>query len=129
MTLDQIETFLCVVECGSFKAASEKLFRSQPALSVSIKKLEQELEFDLFSREAYRPVLTEKGLLFLPRAKHLFQNAQSLLQFSRELSSDKERVLNIAIDSLCPLSEILAPIRDFMESEPDVNINLTNFMK
>ena len=40
----QLETFLCVAECGSFNKAAEKLYVSQPSLTSAIKELEKELE-------------------------------------------------------------------------------------
>ena len=44
MTFDQIEILEKIVEKGSFKAAAEALHRTQPTLSVAIKKLEDEFE-------------------------------------------------------------------------------------
>lgn len=125
MTLDQIETFITVVEMGSFKAASEKLARSQPALSVSIKKLEDELGFLLFSREGYRPTLTEYGKQFYPRANSLIQNSHALQRFAKEISSDKETKISIAIDALCPLQKVFKPLRCLLEEEPSIDLDLS----
>lgn len=61
MTLEQLIVLKAVVQSGSFKAAAEVLHKTQPALSVSIKKLEEELGFELFRRDLYRPILTVQG--------------------------------------------------------------------
>ena len=50
MTNGQINCFLKVVEEGSFAKAAAALFISQPAISKSISKMEEELGFDLLER-------------------------------------------------------------------------------
>lgn len=47
MTIDQLETLEMIVEKGSFKAAAEALHKTQPSLSVAIKKLEDEFDLKL----------------------------------------------------------------------------------
>ena len=42
----QLETFLCVAECGSFNKAAEKLFISPPAVIKQINLLEENLDFE-----------------------------------------------------------------------------------
>lgn len=44
------KVFYFVAKCKSFSKASEKLFISQPAVSISIKKLEEQLNVTLFKR-------------------------------------------------------------------------------
>ena len=46
----QLETFLCVAECGSFNKAAEKLYISPPAVIKQINLLEEELDLQLFVR-------------------------------------------------------------------------------
>ena len=66
MDFDQIRAFINVASLKSFSAAAEKLFISQPSISVRIKALEEELGVILFDRsKAREPVLTEAGRLFL----------------------------------------------------------------
>lgn len=50
LTLKQCHYFICIVESGSFTAASEKLFIAQSALSRQIKNLEDDIGFDIFDR-------------------------------------------------------------------------------
>lgn len=125
MTLDQIETFITVVECGSFKSASEKLFRSQPAISVAVKKLEEELGVTLFNREEYRPKLTEQGEAFFVKSKDLFTKAKNLENFGKELGLGHEAEIKIAIDGICPLPDILKVIKIFNREYPSTKINLS----
>ncbi len=104
MTFDQLEALEMIVEKGSFKAAAKALNRTQPTLSVSIKKLENEFELILFSREEYRPKLTDAGRVFYESAK------QTLLSFRRLEVIGKELGLNKAEPSL---TVIIDPVARF----------------
>ena len=65
----QLRHFLEVVERGSLSAACETLNITQPALSKSVKQLEQRLEVDLFERLPSGMVLTRYGEIFARRAR------------------------------------------------------------
>ena len=72
MDFDQIRAFINVASLKSFSAAAEKLFISQPSISVRIKALEEELGVILLDRsKAREPVLTEAGRLFLDYAQSI----------------------------------------------------------
>ena len=66
MKIELLREFVALAHYGSFRAASEKLFVSQPTLSNHIKALEQELGFELFDRSRDNE-LTDEGAL-LPHA-------------------------------------------------------------
>lgn len=51
MTFLEIEAFLKIAQCGSFSAAAEKLYITQPALGRRIRALEEELGYSLFIQE------------------------------------------------------------------------------
>lgn len=125
MTLDQIETFLAVADCGSFKAASEQLHRSQPALSVAVKKLEEELGIKLFDREQYRPILSPQGKAFYHKAKDFFQQSQGLQKFAQEIGMGEEPEISLAIDSLCPLDLVMETLKHFSKDHPDTRLNIS----
>jgi len=61
LSMDQLRTLVTIAETGSFTRASEKLFRSQPALSLQIKRLEEQVGAQLFDRDGRDSVLTEAG--------------------------------------------------------------------
>lgn len=71
MELFQIETFLTVAREGSFSRAAKKLYRTQPAISQTIRKLEVELGESLFDRSSREGILTDAGYLLLGYAEKL----------------------------------------------------------
>jgi DNA-binding transcriptional LysR family regulator len=61
LSLHQLVCFEAVVSEGSFQAAAEKLLRSQPSVSTSVKNLESQLQLSLLDRSGYRVTLTDAG--------------------------------------------------------------------
>lgn len=78
-----IAAFVCLAESKTFAEAADKLHITQPALSTSIKKLEEQLGGKLFSRNTRNVSLSIEGKAFLPQAKRLlndWSNAQADMQ-------------------------------------------------
>ena len=61
MELTQLEFFIMVVEQGSFSKAAERVFRTQPAVSIAVRRLEEEIGAPLFDRSQKAPTLTDAG--------------------------------------------------------------------
>jgi len=86
--------FLKVAEVASFTRAAEALHISQPALSASIREMERQLGFDLFSRTSRRVDLTKEGRAFLANARRLVLEADWLHQKAEEIRTN---VLRLAV--------------------------------
>jgi DNA-binding transcriptional LysR family regulator len=69
MRLNQIRTFLTVVEAGGIRAAARGLGVSQPAITKSVRDLERELHVQLLQRTPHGIVLTRSGRAFFERAR------------------------------------------------------------
>ena len=65
----QLDTFICVVEAGSFSKAAEELYISAPAVIKQINSLENSLNLQLFER-------THRGLIITEAGKPLYQDAE-----------------------------------------------------
>ncbi len=65
---DDLKTFLAVVDGGSFTAAARRVFRTQPAISAAMFRLEKELGASLLVREARGSRPTAAGLALIPHA-------------------------------------------------------------
>jgi DNA-binding transcriptional LysR family regulator len=72
--LFQLEAFVAIVREGSFSKAAKALFRTQPAVSQIIKRLEDEIGQSLFDRSSRSGVLTDAGQV-------LFEHAERLLNY------------------------------------------------
>ncbi len=84
MLLAQVEGFLAVARNGSVSRAAEALYVTQPALTVRIRQLEQELGEQLFVRTGRGVHLTDAGRAFLPYA----ERAVASLAGGRELIAE-----------------------------------------
>lgn len=107
MNLEQLETVLAIIDKGSFRAAAEHLHRSQPALSASIKNLEEEFGIQIFDRSEYRPKLTEVGSVFINSARKTLEASYETAKIAKELGQNKaETKLKVALDPLVPIEAI-----------------------
>ena len=96
MTFLEIEAFLKIAQCGSFSAAAEKLYITQPALGRRIRALEEELGYSLFIRnKGVRHVeLTRQGRAFVGiahRWQALWNETQEELNYKRQLSEETQK--------------------------------------
>jgi DNA-binding transcriptional LysR family regulator len=69
MELRQLETFVAVAEEGSFTRAARRLHVVQSAVSAAVRRLERELDSQLFERTTHRVGLTDAGAALLPEAR------------------------------------------------------------
>jgi DNA-binding transcriptional LysR family regulator len=69
MRMNQIRDFLAVVQAGSLRSAARSIGVSQPAITKSIRQLEEELRVQLLQRTARGAVATPAGRVFLARAR------------------------------------------------------------
>ncbi len=118
MTLDQLRTLSKIVECGSLKLAAESLHKTQPALSMAIKKLEEEYGFKILNRDSYRLSLTEEGRSFYRKAQELLLTSQQLGSLGQHLGAGNEPLIRFALDQACPYSQILNVLKQCQQQYP-----------
>jgi DNA-binding transcriptional LysR family regulator len=99
MTLQQLRQFVVLAQQGSFVRASRALNMTQPALSRSIKSLEDDLGQLLFDRAGRRIELTPFGERTLDRALRLLDDATQLLASGQGLRSDDSGRLRLGLSS------------------------------
>lgn len=76
MTVSQLRYFACVAQVQNLSKAAQMLHLSQPSLSKSISKLEEELGAPLFDRAGKRLLLNERGERFLESAQLILQELE-----------------------------------------------------
>lgn len=124
MDLKSLHTFIQTAELNSFTKAAEKLGYSQPAVSLQIRQLEQELGIQLFERIGHTVTLTRDG-----RAVLVY--AQNICHMSREMildvqgKKDPHGILRIAMaDSLCP-PLLIGKFSAFNQMYPHIAVQIT----
>lgn len=80
MTLQQFEYLLAICEHGNMLRASKKLGVTQPTLSIMLRKLEAELDINIFDRTTQPLRLTEAGKQVVQQAKDILKAAETLRQ-------------------------------------------------
>jgi len=96
-TLRQLEYFIGIVDQGSFRAAAEACFVTQPALSSQIQQLERTLGIELFERSGRRAHLSEAGRRLLPRARTTIQAARDLVSDAQGLGEPLTGTLRLGV--------------------------------
>ncbi len=123
MELAQLEVFLMVAREHRFSRAAEKLFRTQSAVSQTIRKLEVELGEALFDRSSREGVLTDAGKVLVEYAEKLLnlrsEAAESLVEL-RELQKGK---LVIAANEFTALY-LLPVLAEFRRLHPMIKITV-----
>ncbi|MEF3102136.1 LysR family carnitine catabolism transcriptional activator [Raoultella ornithinolytica] len=115
MSVKQLRAFLAVAHTLNFAHASERLNLSQPALSLTIKGLEEVLGGPLLQRSTRKVTLTQEGEIFLPMARQLladWDNAEEAMRQSFTLQRGKISIAAMPSFAANVLPEVLKAFRD-----------------
>ena len=126
LDLNLIKTFLCVYENKSIMLASKKLFITQPAVTNSIKKLEDFLGGKLFIRTAKGVVPTKEGEMFNSVCYDSMQMLSNGINKFSALSNLEEGYLNIGSSSTIIRKILLPFIEYFNKKYPKIIISITD---
>ncbi|COC16897.1 LysR family transcriptional regulator [Streptococcus pneumoniae] len=115
MNIQQLRYVVAIANSGTFREAAEKMYVSQPSLSISVRDLEKELGFKIFRRTSSGTFLTRRGMEFYEKSQELvkgfdiFQNQYA----NPEEEKDEFSVASRHYDFLPPT------ITAFSERYPD----------
>lgn len=124
MTLVQLRHLISLAQSGSFTKSAESLFLTQPALSRSIRALEDELGQPLFDRVGRRSVLTPFGVDALQRARQLVSDADELAGSGRQMRDGRAGTVRIGLGS-GPGAMLMTPLLKTMAtSHPTVHVDI-----
>ncbi|MDR7224805.1 LysR family transcriptional regulator [Aminobacter aminovorans] len=124
LTLDQMRTFVAVVESGSFRAGAARLSRVQSAISHAIGNLEAELKVALFTRTGRKPELTAEGQALLADARAVLIKVDAMRARARGLGQGLELSLAIAVDPVIPAGILAGALYDLRTEHPSVGVAL-----
>lgn len=125
MKLHQLRAFLAVHEAGSLQAAATKLHITQPALSKSIKELENQFGVSLFERNARGITLTPYGERLLGYARLMQETARRARQ---DIEGMKGALSSEVTIGITPISSLLKPLvgslNEFLRRHPGANLRI-----
>jgi DNA-binding transcriptional LysR family regulator len=120
---DVLRTFVAIAETGNFSTAAEAVLRTPSAVSMQIKKLEEQLKTTLFLRDARSVNLTQHGEMLLSYARRML--ALSNEAVSRFVMPELAGVVRLGAPD--DIAERLLPkvLRDFGEKFPGIMVDVT----
>jgi DNA-binding transcriptional LysR family regulator len=124
MDTNSLSAFLAVADSGSFTAAAEQLFLTQPAVSKRIAQLEEQLGARLFDRIGRQVHLTEAGHALLPRARQFIRDLDDMGRAISGLSGDVSGTLRIGTSHHIGLHRLPPVLRQFSREFPKVQLDI-----
>lgn len=124
--LNLYKTFYVVAKHNNFTKASESLCISQPAVTQAIKKLEKQLNVELFKRTSQGITLTKAGELVYCYSEHLCNLVESNVNLISQINLLKESVINIGVPTHIGTFYFVKYLKKFNEKFPNVKVNIIN---
>ena len=124
LNLNQLKAFYLAATCGSISRAAEKLFISQPAVSMQIKALEEQYSVQLFIRRKKRLELTEPGKELFQRAEKIFAIVASAERLLAHYAEPGQDVLRIGSTKTLVRYFLRGYISRFQQSFPNIHIEI-----
>ncbi|AYA65274.1 LysR family transcriptional regulator [Alteromonas sp. RKMC-009] len=124
LSLDNLRTFVSVIEQGGYAKAGEWLGRSQPAISLQIKKLEEQLDRKLFTKVGQRHMPSNDGNWLYPKAKELLEMNDAI--FRSLTPAPLSGRLRLGIPNEFASTLLPGLIGEFSKRYPDVSLEVTS---
>lgn len=122
--LAAMETFVVVVECGSFSAAAKRLNVGQPAVSKSVAQLEGRLGVKLLLRSTKGLVPTEAGQSFYGFARRAIEEADQADDAARGNTTELKGRLRVCAGVTFSRIHIVPKIKPFLDLHPELTIDV-----
>lgn len=124
MELNQLKQFVAAAESESFTRGAERAFVSQPALSASVSKLENEMGVKLFIRNKRSVLLTPAGRKLLKHARLIIAEcAQAKAELKHH---DVQRSLRLGVINTLSIRQVANLIEQYRRENPDVVLDVTD---
>jgi DNA-binding transcriptional LysR family regulator len=123
-TLDQLKILQTISDEGSFKKAAEKLYISQPAVSLQIQSLEKQLNAPIFYRDKRKAYLTETGILLKQYCDRILNLCEETCRALDELQTFQSGTLIIGASQTTGTYLMPRLIGIFRHKYPHISIEL-----
>ena len=123
-TLDQLKILKTIAQEGSFKKAAEKLYISQPAVSLQIQNLEKQLNLPIFYRDKRKSRLTETGYLLIKYCDRILSLCEETCRALEELQALESGALIIGASQTTGTYLMPRLIGIFRHNYPQIAVEL-----
>jgi DNA-binding transcriptional LysR family regulator len=124
MELAQLEHFLAVVDEGSFTRAAERVYRTQSAISQSIKKLEDAVGAPLFARDTPELCLTEPGKMLVVYARRMVQLRDEALRSLDDMRRLVAGNVSVAAHESAAVYLLPGPLKAYLRRHPEIKVGI-----
>ncbi|RTZ18225.1 LysR family transcriptional regulator [Vibrio aquaticus] len=122
--IQSVQSYIRVVDEGSFNGAARKLNTTSSAISKRIHWLEERIGAQLLKRTTRSVTQTEAGALFYERAKVQLEGWQSIVDETRSVSETPVGLLKIGATLAVGSKFLVQYLNDFLKMYPDIRIQL-----
>lgn len=119
-----LAAFRAVAEELHFGRAASRLFLSQPPLSAQVKRLEQIVDAQLFSRTTRSVSLTPAGRVFQAHLYDILERMEVMLKETRNAAEGESGVLSVGLTPAACSSSVVTLLHDFRHQHPGVTLEL-----
>lgn len=123
LDLELLRTFVAVFESSSFTRAAALLGRTQPAVSLQVRRLEEQLGFPLFDRTGRMVALTTEGAALLPQARRLLRLHDEIVAGLGE--GDLEGEVRFGAPEDIATAHLPGILGSFARSHPRIRLSVT----
>ena len=121
---DLLRTFVAVCDCGSFRAAAQRVHRTPSAVSMQMAKLEDQVEAPLFDKDGRSVSINETGMEFLGYARRILSlHEEALARFHRP---ELKGLIRFGIPDDYELRLLTSILPRFVRRCPDVEIEIVH---
>ena len=124
MDLRKLEIFVRVAQHGNFSHAANSLYMAQPAVSIAVRKLEEELDTTLFDRSGRQARLTSEGAALLERARFILQEVEELKRSTTAMKDLLQGELSIACPSMLATYFLPDLLSGFLTEHPGLQASV-----
>ncbi|MDE1007038.1 MAG: LysR substrate-binding domain-containing protein [Paraburkholderia fungorum] len=119
-----VATFCVAAEELHFARAAERLFMSQPALSHQIRRLEETVDAELFTRTTRSVQLTPAGVVMLEHARELLRDMERMVRRVRQAARGETGRLSVGLTPTAACSPLAEALHQYRLANPGIELDL-----
>ena len=124
--MNQYETFIAIVESGSYSAAAKQLYKSPSALSKHIANVEEQLGVQLFDRTTRSLAITEEGKIYYERCKEINAKIKETENEIQSAAQEPSGNIKITWPSGLSYSRLTELLGEFTKRYPKITLEIVS---